>query len=500
MQALLTAGISGGVLLAGRGGGLIAFALVPLMLAPLAYERRVWLAMLGIWVVGGIPLAALMRTDAATLWTALFAVAAVVAVANQLLDSVVESRARARARLERRDEELRRSQQLEAIGRLAGGVAHDFGNLLTVLRGNLELLRDADPGVAPDPERLDEGLAEIERAVERAEGLTRDLAIFARRKAAPVGELDARQVIADLEPVLRRLLEEGVKLRVTEGDDATPLRLDRPQLEQVILNLVLNARDAMPDGGSLRVSTRRVPLSREQRAAHPDASPGDYVELCVQDAGVGIEPEVRERMFEPFFTTREGEGGRGLGLSIVYGTVTRAGGFLEVESEGGRGTTVRVLLPAEGGPLPGAAARGAGRAASGRSATVLLCDDETKVLELAWDRLERAGHSVFGFASSSAALAWARARRQPLDLLVTDVMMPELDGRSLADAVREAHPEAQALFISGHPAEAIAPEGVLEEGIEFLAKPFEPGTLVERVREILEAGGQPPAARAHNPT
>jgi signal transduction histidine kinase/ligand-binding sensor domain-containing protein/CheY-like chemotaxis protein len=389
-------------------------------------------------------------------------------------NSVVADRKRA-------EEELRQSQKMEAVGRLAGGVAHDFNNLLTVIKGNAELgLQDAHDEVIVRGE-----LEEIERAAERASSLTRQLLAFSRKQILKPQTLALNEMVTDISRMLRRTVGEDIELTLVLDPSLGTVQADPGQIEQVLLNLVVNARDAMPRGGELRIETRNVAATTVADFADAEAIP--YVGIFVADTGTGMAPSVRDRVFEPFFTTKEQGKGTGLGLSTVYGSVKQSGGFVRVESEPERGSTFSVYLPrvqeadelrvtAEFEALPRA------------SATVLLVEDEDAVRRLGARVLTRAGYHVLTAASGEAAMQIAADFDGRIDLLMTDVVMPGMSGRELAEQLVPRHPGMQLLYASGYTEDAIVRHGVSSLETAFLEKPFTPNGLLRKVREVLDAG------------
>jgi len=377
-------------------------------------------------------------------------------------------------------EQVRQAQKLESVGRLAGGVAHDFNNLLTVIFGCVEGLR-ADAGRG-SPARL-EDVEEIQAAGERARDLTRQLLAVARRQVIAPVSLDLNELLRRSEKLLRRLLGEDVELVVDLEPGLWWMRGDPSQVEQVVLNLAVNARDAMPRGGTLTLRTRNAPRRGEpaDRDAHPDE-----VRLVVQDNGVGMSAEARAHLFEPFFTTKAPGQGTGLGLATVYGIVTQADGHVHVESAPGHGTTFELRFPRTLEPSPAAVPPPRALAARGTE-TVLVVEDDAQVREVTVRGLRAGGYRVLVAAGAAEALALGGDEIGGIDLVVTDVVMPGLDGHALADELRRRRPELRVLYVSGYTEDAVIARGVLSSGMAFLAKPFTPSGLLERVRAILDA-------------
>ena len=384
----------------------------------------------------------------------------------------------------RRDDELRQAQKMEAIGRLAGGIAHDFNNLLTTMRGygELAMIRLKEPGPAM------EELAEIVAAVDRAAELTMQLLTFSRRQAVSLRALALDQVVTSAEHMLRRVVGEDVELVVSIEPNLGLVRADRGQMEQVLLNLVLNARDAMPEGGVLRIGIAHVKAGAAPHDVQHAAVPQEYVCLSVADTGSGMDDQTASRVFEPFFTTKDAGRGTGLGLALVYGIVEHAGGMIDVDTKIGRGTTFRVYLPqtTESEKAQQAAAppgRQTEPSAHGIE-TVLVAEDDRPLRTLICNTLRTAGYTVIEGADGEEALSAARS--VPVDLLITDVVMRGMDGRVLSTHVTSKHTEARILFMSGYPDETIARHGVETTGAGFIRKPFSMDALTAKVRDMLE--------------
>ncbi len=376
-------------------------------------------------------------------------------------------------------DQLTQSQKMDAIGRLAGGVAHDFNNLLTAIVGHAELLRDA---VSPGTEAA-EDLAEIEKAAERAAGLTQQLLAFSRRQVLQPRTLDLDAVIEGMQRMLRRLIGEDVQLVFRPGRNAW-VRADPSQMEQVVLNLVVNARDAMPTGGSIIIETGATGL--DDIAAHRLGLPaGTYVVLTVKDSGHGMDEATRARVFEPFFTTRKE--GTGLGLSTVYGVVRQSGGLVSVESTPKVGTTFTIHLPQVPAPERETAAPARADAPPDGSETILLAEDEPSVRQLAAKILRQRGYKVIESADGRSALAAAATVDGELHMLVTDVVMPDLSGPEVAKRLLERRPGVKVLYMSGYTDDAVLQHGVMTKEKPFLQKPFTPGALAQKVREVLDA-------------
>ncbi len=393
----------------------------------------------------------------------------------------ITERERAREHRERLEDQLRQAQRMESVGRLAGGVAHDFNNLLTVILGNLEsvlaALNPADPIYQP--------LSDVQRAGESAASLTRQLLAFSRKQVIEPTAVNLNAVLDNLEGMLRRIIGEDVALEMHRAAELSRVRADAGQLEQVIVNLSVNARDAMPDGGRLVIEAADVEVGDEICGVNPAARPGRFVRLSFSDTGAGMSEDALAHAFEPFFTTKAT--GTGLGLAMVYGAVSQNGGFVNLTSEAGRGTTVDVFLPAASGSE--AASRAYEAAAPGTGAeTILLVEDDRTVRELTERALKRHGYRVLACSDGAAALAAAESFQDPIHLLLTDVVMPEMNGRELAVRMALIRPDTRTLFTSGHPSDAMSRHDLLEPGLHFIAKPYTPHTLAAKVRAVLDAG------------
>ncbi|HVJ18360.1 MAG TPA: AAA family ATPase [Polyangiaceae bacterium] len=381
------------------------------------------------------------------------------------------------------EEQLRQSQKMEAIGRFAGGIAHDFNNLLTAINGYSALaLMDLDPAQAPY-----ELVREILKSGERAAGLTHQLLAYGRKQILEAKDWDLNVIVADLEPMLRRLIGEDVGLSVVRAGDMGLCRVDRGQIEQIILNLVVNARDAMPEGGKLTIATRAVWLDQDYVATHLEAQPGPHVLLTVSDTGKGMAPDVVARIFEPFFTTKEVGKGTGLGLSVVYGIVKQSGGTISVYSEPGRGTTFNIYFPEVGRGEQGESAPPEATPPASRrgTETLLLVEDDEPVRLFAARALEAHGYTVIQAKNGVEALELLPTLQAPVDLVITDVVMPDMGGLPLAKRLRELGPY-RLLFMSGYAEQALLEGDQTMTGEAFLQKPFSPSELARRVRAILD--------------
>ncbi len=385
------------------------------------------------------------------------------------------------------ENQLRQSERLEAIGRLAGGVAHDFNNLLTAMHGYLEL---AEVRTADEEQRG--FLLQLRETIDRAGVITGELLGFARRQIIDPQVLNLNDVTRALEPLLRRVVGEHVALVIRLEEALWPVKADPLQLERVLLNLAGNARDAMPHGGRLTIETQNAVLDESVAARHADIAPGEYVLLAVTDAGSGIAAEDRERIFDPFFTTKGDAGGTGLGLSSVLGMVKQNQGHIWVYSEAGHGTAFKIYLPRAAGAVQPYAPKAAARPTSG-SETILVVEDDQRVREVTVRSLRDCGYDVFSADGPVAAIDILKQASRSIALVVSDVMMPRMNGPELLQLLREQQPTLEALFVSGYPDEAIARQNVLASGANFLQKPYSTAVLAARVRQILDAR---PAGRA----
>ncbi len=387
----------------------------------------------------------------------------------------------------RLEEQARQSQKMEAIGRMAGGVAHDFNNLLTIISGYVELMLESL--AQQDPVR--ENALEIQRAAERASALTRQLLIFSRKQVVSQDLLPVNNVISDLKKMLCRVIGEDVECVTRLNPSAGYVRADRSQYEQVILNLAVNARDAMPDGGTLILETTAVELDRAYVRTRPALKAGPYVLLQVSDTGCGMSQEVQAHIFEPFFTTKEQGKGTGLGLSTVYAIVKQNEGHIEVSSAPGQGTSFRIYLPRVSAPPASSSSKSPSLPPRSGKSTVLLVEDEDAVRRLIVMVLRWNGHTVLEAATASEAMTLCKEHPGPIDLLVTDVIMPQMNGRELADHLLRLRHDLKVLFISGYTGGVLGDRGVLEDATDFLPKPFTPDQLARKVADVLETESAP---------
>jgi two-component system, cell cycle sensor histidine kinase and response regulator CckA len=379
------------------------------------------------------------------------------------------------------EDRLRQSQKMEAIGRLAGGVAHDFNNLLTVIIGYAQLLADT-PG-----NRQADSIAQIKSAADRAAGITRQLLAFSRKQVLTPRIINLNDIMLNLDSLLRRLIGEDVEVITMPANDLGSVRADPSQIEHVLMNLALNARDAMPNGGTLTLETANVQLDESYANEHQAITPGSYVMLVVSDTGHGMTPEVQARVFEPFFTTKEVGKGTGLGLSTVYGIIKQSGGYIWVYSEPDRGTSFKIYLPRvdQTAQTLGSEKRSAGVPRG--TETILLVEDDPQLRQLSSSVLAHCGYKVLVAGGPEEGLTTAESNHRDIRLLITDVIMPGMNGRQLAEKIQQINPKMRVLYISGYTNNAIAHYGVLDDGLWFLPKPFTLSALVAKVREVLDA-------------
>jgi PAS domain S-box-containing protein len=385
------------------------------------------------------------------------------------------------------EEQLLQAQKMEAVGRLAGGVAHDFNNMLTAIRSYSELLlQEMPPGSQSHAD-----MNEVIKAAERATALTKKLLAFSRQQVLRPSRVDLNQTIEGLQRMLKRIAGKNIELTCQLGQNPWAVTADPTEIERVITNLVLNSHDAMPEGGRLIIETSNVMIDEEYANTHADTKPGPYVMIAVTDTGSGMTREVRDKLFEPFFTTKEKGKGTGLGLPSVYGIVKQSGGFIWVYSEPGRGTTFKVYLPRAEEPDGAASGRirtpRRNRQVGGE--TILLVEDDEEVRQVALRILRKNGYRVLEASNGADALKVAEAQESPVDLVVTDIVMPEMGGSELAERIREKQPDARILFTSGYTEDAAMRQSFLQAGESFIEKPFTPASLSRRTREVLDSRG-----------
>ncbi len=376
--------------------------------------------------------------------------------------------------------QLRQSQKMEAIGQLAGGVAHDFNNLLTVIEGYIDLLKSKLNGNSS----VEGYIKQMKKATERAVSLTRQLLTFSRRQVVQPKIIDVNNTIKELSKMLNRLIGEHIELITNLNHNVWKVKVDPSQFEQVLLNLIVNARDAMPKGGELTIETEQIKLDKNYQRFHPDVKPGDYVVIKVTDTGVGMSEEVQQRIFEPFFTTKEKGKGTGLGLATVYGIIKQNNGHITVRSELGKGTTFSVYLPAikaksyqEEDHVANTHLRGSGQ-------QILVVEDEYLVRELICDTLRNLGYKVLEAANGEQALKVFEQHANEIDLVLTDLIMPGMNGKKLADRLKREKPDVRLLFMTGYDDNAISKQGMVAEDIDYISKPFSPAKLAKKLDEV----------------
>jgi two-component system, cell cycle sensor histidine kinase and response regulator CckA len=388
------------------------------------------------------------------------------------------------------EKQLRMAQRMEAVGRLSGGIAHDFNNLLGVIIGYIQVMkRNLAPG-NPSYEYAEE----IEKASQRAVSLTRQLLAFSRQQVLEPVVLNLNALMSDMEKMLPRLIGEDVQLNLALDPAGGQVKADPGQIEQVVMNLAVNARDAMPEGGELTVRTRNVDLDEAFTREHPGSVPGQYVMLEVTDTGTGIDPEIQAQIFEPFFTTKDRDKGTGLGLATVYGVVKQSNGYITVESEKGKGASFKIYLPRESHAMAMKCGNGPGPLTLRGSETILLVEDAEPLRKLAQMFLRDNGYQVLTAANGSEALQAAAQSTGPIHLLLTDVVMPGINGRVLAERLTLSQPAMRVLYMSGYTDSIIAGHGILEEGLYLLHKPFTEDKLLRQVRAVLDTRENPDAA------
>jgi signal transduction histidine kinase/ActR/RegA family two-component response regulator len=381
------------------------------------------------------------------------------------------------------EEQLRHSQKMEAIGCLAGGVAHDFNNMLTSISGNLSLAMLDSAG----QENLLDYLGEASQAADSAACLTRQLLAFSRKQLVAPKVFDLNEAIQSMYKMLSRTIGDAIELKACPVPDLAPVRVDPGQIEQILVNLAVNAKDAMPDGGTLTLETANVVLDEHYCRLHTEVRPGNYVQLAVSDTGCGMSFEVSSRCFDPFFTTKPKDKGTGLGLSTIYGIVKQARGSIEVYSEVGHGTIVKVYLPRASEAPVEFALPGQEQSMPSGTETIFLVEDDAVVRRVALRSLRKLGYYVLDFGDATEALKTARDYPRDIHLLITDVVMPRMNGQQLSTEMRTIRPKTRVLFMSGYSENIIAHNGVLDSGIHFIGKPYAVQNLATKVREVLDA-------------
>ena len=380
------------------------------------------------------------------------------------------------------EEQLRLAQKMESIGQLAGGVAHDFNNLLTVIRGHTELILDGATG-NPD---LHRNATAVQEAARRAASITQQLLAFSRRQVLQPRVLELSQVVTKSAELLRRLIQSNIELQIETASQPLWIQADSSQLEQVLMNLVVNARDAMPEGGALKLTTRRLPAGSPGIRRDVNMPNVDYALLTVTDTGVGMDAFTKEHIFDPFFTTKETGRGTGLGLSMVYGIVKQSNGWIFVESEPDQGAAFHIFLPETAAPLEIETPKSAQAGTSAGKETILIAEDQEMVRALTVDYLSELGYTVLAAENGERALEVAERQSGPIHLLLTDAMMPRMSGLALSKRLRERRPEIKVLYISGYATDAVALEGMDMQNAPFLQKPFSMADLARKVRSLLD--------------
>ena len=384
----------------------------------------------------------------------------------------------------RLEEELQQSQKLESLGRLAGGIAHDFNNLLMVISGYTDLLL----GALDNPDKLRHGLMEIKRAGERGADLTQQLLAFSRKQMTQLRALSLNAAVQESQAMLQRVIGEDIRLAIALDPDAWTIRADRGQMHQVLMNLVLNSREAMPQGGVLTIRTRNVHLGSDFQEEPEGAGGRAHVLLQIQDTGAGMDERTRKHVFEPFFTTKGTRKGTGLGLATVFGIVTHTGGHISVESEPGRGATFNLYFPPIPEAVHGEAQAGEPPPAAKGSGTVLVVEDQEEVRQLTCAILSGLGFHVLEAVDGMEAMQVAADYQQPIRLMVTDVIMPGINGRELAESLALTRPEMQVIYMSGYTDRVMSKDGVLDASVAYLQKPFTPDKLTQMVHRVLRTG------------
>jgi two-component system, cell cycle sensor histidine kinase and response regulator CckA len=393
------------------------------------------------------------------------------------------------------EQQLRLAERMEAIGQFAGGIAHDFNNLLAVIMGSADIVLDA----LPPGHSLATKVEMIRNAGSSAADFVRQLLAFSRQQMVQPLVLDVKKIVERTQAMLQRLISEDIEFRVFVEDSVGSIKADPGQIEQVLLNLAVNARDAMPKGGRLTIQARNVELDETDKEKHDPVVPGRYVLLAVEDTGCGMDLKTQARIFDPFFTTKELGKGTGLGLATVYGIVKQTGGYIWVYSEVSQGTVFRVYLPrTDQAVQPAEREKPEMRELRG-SETILLAEDSESLREMAREYLESIGYTVLAAVSGERALQWAKEFAGPIHLLLTDVVMPEMSGPELANQLASLRPGVKIIFTSGYTDDAIARQGILDPTVAFIQKPYRPKALARKIRQVLDGGpGEVPTTSARN--
>jgi PAS domain S-box-containing protein len=399
----------------------------------------------------------------------------------------ITDRIKAEEEKETLEQQLRQSQKIEAVGQLAGGIAHDFNNILTVILGHTELAGLTLGKEIPNKNSLRDNLKEIQQSAQRAAMLTSQLLAFSRRQVSKPQNLNINHIIMDMESMLRRLISEDITLQLSTNDGLQNIRIDPNQLQQVIMNLVINSRDAISGNGAITIETNNVELDIQFIESHSGSHMGPNARLTISDTGCGMDRETMQRIFEPFYSTKPAGQGTGLGLSMVYGIVKQAGGYITVYSEPGNGTSVKIYFPAvEIEPIEEVTEPSDPVEYSGGTETILVCEDDETVRKLTVSILESSGYAVLQAAHANQALEIARSSHKPISLLVTDLIMPGMNGQKLSIAVNKLIPSIKTLYLSGYTANTISEHGIIGPDIEFLQKPFTRNDLLQHIRRILD--------------
>jgi PAS domain S-box-containing protein len=396
---------------------------------------------------------------------------------------LIERAEETREELQDKEEQLRQAQKMESIGRLAGGVAHDFNNMLMAIMG----FSDIALSKIDSPDQVRRCLMEIKDAGKRSANLTRQLLAFGRKQLLEPRRINLNHTLAEMDKILRRVIRESIEVVNHLDENLGVVFVDPVQIEQVMLNLAINASDAMPDGGKLTIETRNIDLGSDFARQHPEVEPGPYARLAVSDSGIGMEKSILSHIFEPFFTTKPVGVGTGLGLAMTYGVVKQSGGFIWAYSEPDMGTSFEIYFPRVGGEGSGShLAQATSTPSEGGSETILLVEDEQIVLDLTESILEEAGYTVVTASTPNQALEKMTRQTDPIQLMITDVVMPNMSGPNLANKIVTKFPEMKLIFMSGYTDDAVVENGFIQPGSAFLQKPFSPDALKTKIRELLD--------------